>query len=672
MINLVFFFFLFQYLLLQGDMHRFMRAFVTAIASVSLYALIREFPFDPEKVRLGIAANVNPNWLGMLAAVAAGFCLVLARKKRALWLLPLLVLLPVAVLSKSAKALALAALLLVAFYLILHPKRWWLKLAVLCVAGIAALYFLVFLDSPLSNGILHRQHVMLHYLADGSANADSIIARDSLMDVAMKFSRQRPLTGFGLGCFQFLDDMGTYSHNNFTELLVSGGAVLVALYYLPQLLALALSARASANNRRTGGVRCGRCPACWHRDICRAAHGADRHGLRHGFVFRPHRGDLFRTARRGGQDWAKPRVRDGGRLVERLDAAGAVPLGKLNMHELAYGITSANPHFGAVRNPWDARRTPGGSSGGSGAAVADGMVFMAMGSDTGGSIRIPASFCGVVGLKPTYGRVSRFGALPLSWSLDHMGPLARSVRDAALVLNALAGRDPRDPASSRRPAEDYVPDEGCAVRGLRVGVADNFYFETLDPEVDLAVRGALARARSLGAEVMPVRVPDIAALNAVARVILLAEASAVMEPHLARREQFGADVLALFDQGRLLSATDYIHAQRLRRRLRLEFQRVWAEVDCLIVPATPNTAPRLGDATVRLGDAVEDVRLASTRLVRGFNALGFPALSMPCGLSLAGLPIGLQIVGPAFGEAAVLRLGAALEDDGLTVPRPPE
>jgi len=355
-------------------------------------------------------------------------------------------------------------------------------------------------------------------------------------------------------------------------------------------------------------------------------------------------------------------------VVERLEAAGAISLGKLNMHELAYGITSSNPHFGPVRNPWDTERIPGGSSGGSAAVVAAGIVYAAMGSDTGGSIRIPAAFCGTVGLKPTYGRVSRYGALPLGYSLDHMGPLTRSVRDAAIVLNAIAGFDPRDPASSRHPTVDYVPDEGCSIRGLRVGFPEDSYFERLDGDVESSVRGAIARAASLGAEVKPVWVPDMAALNAVGRVILLAEASAVLEPHLGNRSHFGADVLALLDQGRLLPATDYINAQRLRRKLRREFSRLWSEVHCLITPTTPNTAPRIGEMTVRLGGQEEDTRLASTRLVRGINVLGLPALSIPCGLASNGLPIGLQVIGPAFQEALVLRVGAALEDGGVGIP----
>jgi aspartyl-tRNA(Asn)/glutamyl-tRNA(Gln) amidotransferase subunit A len=354
--------------------------------------------------------------------------------------------------------------------------------------------------------------------------------------------------------------------------------------------------------------------------------------------------------------------------VARLQAAGAVMLGKLNMHELAYGITSANPHFGAVRNPWNPKHSPGGSSGGSGAAVAAEMVYAALGTDTGGSIRIPASFCGTVGLKPTYGRVSRRGVIPLSWSLDHVGPLTRSVRDAGVVLNAIAGHDPGDDTSSRHPVVDFVPEESCSIRGVRVGFPENFFFDRLDEDVESAVRGAIARAVSLGAEVKPVKVPDISALNATARIILLCEASAMLEPHLANRAQFGPDVLSLLDQGRLLPATDYIHAQRLRKQMQSEFAQVWNTVDCLIAPATPNTAPRVGDTTVKLGGREEDVRLATTRLVRSLNLLGLPSLSMPCGLSGTGLPVGLQIIGAPFQEASILRVGAALEDGGVGIP----
>ena len=359
-------------------------------------------------------------------------------------------------------------------------------------------------------------------------------------------------------------------------------------------------------------------------------------------------------------------------VVERLEAAGAVPVGKNNLHELAYGVTSSNPHFGAVVNPRNRRHSPGGSSGGSAVAVAAGLVHGAIGTDTGGSVRIPAAFCGLVGLKPTYGRVSRRGVLPLAYTLDHVGPIAATVRDTALLLNAIAGYDPADPASSRRPVIDSVPAHGHSIRGLRIGVPENFFFERIDPEVDATVRDALARAESIGARCTPVRVPDMAALNAVARIVQLAEAAAVLGPLIERRDDLGEDVRALILQGRLIAATDYIDAQRLRRRYRSEFSRLWTEVDCLATPTTPATAPEIGQTTVRIAGEDEDARLAATRFVRAVNLLGLPALSLPCGLSSSGLPIGLQIIGPPFDEAGVLAVGAALEDADVGIPPCPQ
>lgn len=348
-------------------------------------------------------------------------------------------------------------------------------------------------------------------------------------------------------------------------------------------------------------------------------------------------------------------------VVEKLHAAGAVLVGKTTMHEMAFGITSNNPHFGAVRNPWNPDCIPGGSSGGSGSAVASGMVLMAMGTDTGGSIRIPAAFCGTVGLKPTFGRVSRYGAMPLDFTLDHMGPLTRSVRDAAVVLQAIAGHDDRDDTSSTTAVGNYVPEENPNLKGLRVGVPTNYYFDRLTPEVDKCVRHAIQLAGQAGAEVTPVEVPDIDSYNVVARVIVQCEASALMEPYLDRPELFGADVLALFEQGRLLSAPDYINAQRLRRLMQREFHQVWRHCDCLLTPCAPCGAPKIGEATIKIQGVAEDVRLASTRLVRAINMLGLPGLSVPVGLDKQNLPVGLQIVGRAFDEATVLRVGQAIE-----------
>lgn len=358
-------------------------------------------------------------------------------------------------------------------------------------------------------------------------------------------------------------------------------------------------------------------------------------------------------------------------VTAKLAAAGAIMVGKTNQHEFAYGITSDNPHYGAVRNPWDLERSPGGSSGGSGAAVAAGIVTMAMGTDTGGSIRIPASFCGCVGLKPTFGRVSKHGVLALGYTLDHMGPLTQTVRDTAVTMNVIAGHDPRDISSSTQPVEDYLPGEAPSIAEVRVGLPDNFYLERADPEVVTAVHRMAALAESLGAHIVRVRVPDIDALNAVARVLLLCEASAALEPYLGRRDLFGADVLALLDQGRLLPATDYIHAQRLRSLYRDQFKALWRDIDCLFTPATPTPAPKIGQYTIELGGKTEDVRLATTAMLRGINAVGLPALSLPSGLSKGNLPMGLQVVGPAFSEALLLRVGAALEDERGPFPGPP-
>jgi aspartyl-tRNA(Asn)/glutamyl-tRNA(Gln) amidotransferase subunit A len=349
-------------------------------------------------------------------------------------------------------------------------------------------------------------------------------------------------------------------------------------------------------------------------------------------------------------------------VIEKLAAAGAVTIAKTNLHELAYGITSTNPHFGAVRNPWNRERIPGGSSGGSGAAVAAEMVFMAMGSDTGGSIRNPAAFCGTVGIKPTYGRVSRYGVMPLGFSLDHMGPLTRSVRDAAISLEAIAGHDPRDETSSYRSVPDYLPPKEVSIQDIRIGWPENFYFDRVDPAVMTGLERMAEAATQLGARITPVTVPDIAAMNAVARVILMSEASALMEQFADRRDQFGADVLALLDQGRLLTATDYVNAQRVRGTMQRAFRAVWETVDCLLTPAAPMGAPAIGQATVRIAGEDEDVRLASTRFLRAINLLGLPALSLPCGLDAERMPLGAQIIGKPFDEATILRVGAALED----------
>ncbi len=336
-------------------------------------------------------------------------------------------------------------------------------------------------------------------------------------------------------------------------------------------------------------------------------------------------------------------------IVEKLASAGAVMVGKTGLHEIAYGITSDNPHFGTIRNPRDPARIPGGSSGGAGAAVATAMAYIATGTDTGGSIRIPASFCGVVGLKPTYGLVDRSGIQPLGVSLDHIGPLTRTVADAGIAFDAMVDGDAR-----LRPAP-------ASCRSIRIGLPENFYFDHISSEVRDAIQKVASAAERFGAQVTPVKVPDIDALNDVGRAILLAEASAMYQPYFSRREDFGADVLALLDQGRLVPATDYVNAQRIRKMLVNEFRALFSTIDCLLTPTTPTTAPLIGQKQVELDGEMMDTRLATTRLVRGINVLGFPALSIPCGNSAGGLPIGLQLVGRPFEERLLLALGDVLE-----------
>ena len=316
-------------------------------------------------------------------------------------------------------------------------------------------------------------------------------------------------------------------------------------------------------------------------------------------------------------------------------------LGKTNLHELCYGITSNNPHFGAVHNPWDLDRIPGGSSGGSAAAVAADLVFAASGTDTGGSIRLPAAFCGVVGLKPTYGRVSRRGVLPLGLTLDHVGPIARTVRDAETCFRAMAGRFGH---TARR----------AGVTGLRIGVPANFFFDRLEPEITSSIRHAVQTMAGLGARMMEVQLPGMEELNSLGRLILFAEASSIYKRYLDQPANFGADVFAALERGCQIPATGkYLDAQRQRRKLTNSLAKLWTRIDCLLCPATPTTAPKIGDATIRVGGVEEDVRIGSTRLLRPFNVLGWPALAMPCGYSVEGLPIGLQLVA-APGEEETL------------------
>jgi aspartyl-tRNA(Asn)/glutamyl-tRNA(Gln) amidotransferase subunit A len=331
-------------------------------------------------------------------------------------------------------------------------------------------------------------------------------------------------------------------------------------------------------------------------------------------------------------------------VVERLSAAGAISIGKTNLHEIAFGITSKNPHYGFVLNPLDPKRIPGGSSGGSAALVAGNFLPMALGSDTGGSIRIPASYCGITGLKPTYGRVSRHGVLPLAFSLDHVGPLGSCIEDCALAMNAMAGPEP----------EFNLPTL-ADLKGVRVGVPKNFFFDRVDEEVAAAVRKSIAGMERLGASIIEIGIPDLAEANAAARIVQLSETAALYVRHTDAK-LFGEDVWALLEQGRMIMAHEYVNAQRIRTLFRRDFDALWRKVDLLAAPTTPITAPLLDQSTVQIGSEEENTRIASTRLVRAINFLGEPAVSLPCGKSAGGLPIGLQLIGAPFSEPKLLQI----------------
>lgn len=349
-------------------------------------------------------------------------------------------------------------------------------------------------------------------------------------------------------------------------------------------------------------------------------------------------------------------------VIEKLDAAGAILVGKAGLHEWALGITSNNPHFGAIRNPWDRERIPGGSSGGSAVALAADLCSFSLGSDTGGSIRIPASFCGLVGLKPTFGRVSRHGVFPLGHTLDHAGPFGWTVEDAALVYEAIAGYDARDTSSVSRPLSLPLFPPEARLEGKKIGVPRNFYFENLDPDIEDAVGDAVVVLENLGAAIIDVEVPDIEEFNTIAQLILLAEAASVHHRRIEDRPMdFGEDVRALLQSGRFILASDYLDAQRRRREFNDAFNRLLEDVDVIVTPTIPIKAAKIGQKTVKVGGQEVDARLGTTRFMRALNMAGLPLLSIPCGFDSEGMPIGLQIIGNLFDEAGVLEIGHAFE-----------
>ena len=357
-------------------------------------------------------------------------------------------------------------------------------------------------------------------------------------------------------------------------------------------------------------------------------------------------------------------------VVQDLATAGAVRIGKTNLHEFALGVTTENPHFGNCRNPWDRTRTPGGSSGGSAVAVAAGMALAAIGSDTSGSIRIPASACGIVGLKPTYGRVSTFGCYPEAWSLDHVGVLAQTARDAALVLDAISGHDPRVPSSLDLPPARTVAELESG-RPLRIGLEEEFFLHRVDGGVEAIVRGVLDSLVRRGATVSPVSLPSLRDATYALTVIDTAETTAFHDAQFRERARdYGDDVRVLIECGALPSAVDYVQAQQIRALVRADFGRVFADVDVIASPTLPIRTPRIGEAMVEIEgqERVRDQELM--RLVGPANLVGLPSASVPCGL-LDGMPVGLQFTAAPLQEATVLRAAAAVESLVGAPLRPP-
>ena len=376
--------------------------------------------------------------------------------------------------------------------------------------------------------------------------------------------------------------------------------------------------------------------------------------------------DLFNTA--GVRTTSGSRILDNFLPTEdctvavKFQQAGAILLGKLNMHQFAYGPTGENFDYGHMHNPWNPEMVTGGSSGGSGSAAAAGQCTITMGSDTGGSVRIPAALCGIVGLKPTYGLVSRAGLTPLSWCLDHPGPMVRTVEDAALAMNAIAGYDPKDQSTSPRETPDYTSALTGSVEGLRIGVVKEYFEAPVDSEVEAAVRAALAQLVEMGATVNEVSLPMFADAQAISGTILMSEAAAYHRDLLANDGgNLTPSVRLRLEAGLFVTAADYLKAQQGRAKFNHEMAMLFNDVDLLAGPTEPVTAPPLLANEVAVGDEMVGTVAALTQFTRPYNISGTPAISVPCGFSGDGMPIGLQLAGRPFDEATVLRAAHAYE-----------
>jgi aspartyl-tRNA(Asn)/glutamyl-tRNA(Gln) amidotransferase subunit A len=349
-------------------------------------------------------------------------------------------------------------------------------------------------------------------------------------------------------------------------------------------------------------------------------------------------------------------------VAAKFHQAGAILLGKLNMHQFAYGPTGENPDYGHMHNPWNPDMVTGGSSGGSGSAAAAGQCTITTGSDTGGSIRIPAALCGIVGLKPTYGLVSRYGLSSLSWSLDHPGPMTRTVEDTAITMNVIAGHDPKDVASAKVDIPDYTSALTGDVKGLRIGIVKEYFEAPLDPQVRKAVMDAISLLESMGAEIKEVSYPMFNQSQAISSTVLMAEATAYHRDLLEKDgHQLYEPVRQRLEAGLFISAAEYLRAQQARSIFDQQGRRLLDEVDLLAGPTEPVTAPEILASKVMAGEQEVGVVGALTQYTRPYNINGFPAISVPCGFSDDGMPIGLQLAGRPFDELTVLRAAHAYE-----------
>ncbi|MFC8247989.1 amidase [Streptomyces chartreusis] len=360
----------------------------------------------------------------------------------------------------------------------------------------------------------------------------------------------------------------------------------------------------------------------------------------------------------GSRVWAGRIPGESSAVMTRLTSAGAVLVGKAHTHEFAYGLITPQ-----TVNPWHTDRIAGGSSGGSAVAVAAGSATFSIGTDTAGSVRVPAALNGVVGLKPSYGLISRHGVAPLSWSLDHVGPITRSVRDAALVLDAITGRDPRDPASIDSPNSHHVESRSTDLRGVRVGIPANYFFDHVTPEIEKAVRNSVDHLAELGARTIEVAVPLTDYLLPTLWGHMGPEAASAHEQHLKQHASlFGEDVRTLLEAGQLVLAGDYLRAQRSRTCIRQAWRELFRTIDVLAAPSVACTAIRRDQSDVLWGDgSTETATDTLVRLTAPANITGLPALSLPIGLDEKGLPIGLQLIADKLAEPDLLRIGIAYE-----------